>query len=218
MIVRQTTESDFDHIIEACREVYPTAAPWRRNQLASHIGVFPEGQFVAVDEATDRVLGMAASLVIRWDDYDITSGWRDFTDHGMFTNHDPESGRTLYGAEIMVRPSAQRRGVGSKLYEARRRLVQRLGLLRIRAAARLPGYHRYAETMRPEDYVRGVIRGELKDPTLSFQVRHGYEVLAVVPGYLVSDPESLRFAAIIEWINRQVAKPEDFSHPYLGYP
>jgi len=67
-----------------------------------------------VDEKTGRVLGMAASLVIRGDDCDITGSWRDFTDHGMFTNHDPESGRTLYGAEIMARPSAQRRGVGSK--------------------------------------------------------------------------------------------------------
>ncbi|GEM_PF-1459647 len=43
---------------------------------------------------------MAASLIVLWNDYDMKASWRDFTDHDMFTNHDPERGRTLYGAEV----------------------------------------------------------------------------------------------------------------------
>jgi GNAT superfamily N-acetyltransferase len=109
----------------------------------------------------------------------------------------------------MVDPNVQRRGVGAKLYAARRDLVRRLGLLRIRAGARLRGYHRHAPLMSAEDYVLRVVRGELTDPTLSFQLRHGFEVLAVVSGYLRHDPESLRWAAVIEWINEEVARPED---------
>ena len=80
---------------------------------------------------------MAASLIVLWDDYDMTSSWRDFTEHGTFRNHDPK-GRTLYGAEVMVHPDEQGRGIGKKLYAARRELVRRMGLLRIRAGARLP--------------------------------------------------------------------------------
>jgi ribosomal protein S18 acetylase RimI-like enzyme len=209
--VRPTRPEDFASIIAIGREVYPTSPPWTTEQLASHLRVFPQGQLVAVETETQRVLGMAASLIVRWDDYDPLTHWRDFTENGMFTNHDPERGRTLYGAEIMVHPSGQRRGVGSRLYKARRQLVEQLGLLRIRAGARLRGYHRHARRLSAEEYVIKVVNEELRDPTLSFQLKHGFHVLAVVPGYLLHDPESLGYAAVIEWINEAVAKPEDYA-------
>jgi len=209
--VRNTRKEDFEEIIEIGREVYPTSPSETLEQLASHLRLFPEGQFVAVEAESQRVVGIAASLIVRWDNYELMTHWRDFTDGGMFTNHDPERGRTLYGAEVMVRPSAQRRGIGSKLYLARRCLVERLGLLRIRAGARLRGYHPYARRMSAEEYVIKMVNGELQGPTLSFQLRHGFHVLAVVPGYLAHHPESLGYAAVIEWINRAVAKPEDHS-------
>ncbi len=34
-----------------------------------------------------EVVGMAASLIVLWDDYSLDTNGRDFTDHGMFTNH-----------------------------------------------------------------------------------------------------------------------------------
>lgn len=201
VIVRNMQPADFAGIIEMCQAVYRESLPWREEQLASHLRVFSEGQFVVVETGTSRVLGMAASLIIKWDDYDMSAGWRDFTDHGMFTNHDPVNGRTLYGAEVMVHPSAQRRGIGTKLYSARRELVERLGLLRIRAAARLRGYHKHAGQLSAEQYVEKIVKGELKDPTLSFQLRHDFQVVGVVSGYLQRDPESLGYAAVIEWLN-----------------
>lgn len=207
-IVRQTRAEDLPAIIELSRRVYPGGPPWTLRQLESHLQVFPEGQLVAIDPETDRLVGMAASLIVRWDDYDMTTGWKDFTDAGMFTNHDPEHGRTLYGAEVMVDPDMQGRGIGKCLYEARRNLAQRLGLLRIRAGARLRGYSRYADTMTPEAYVAAVVAGEIGDPTLTFQLRQGFRVLAVVPNYLRNDPESQGYAAVIEWLNPN-ATPAD---------
>lgn len=210
LIVRNTLPQDFAGISAMTREVYAASMPWNEEQLTSHLQVFPEGQFVAVEPDSQVVVGMAASLIVLWNDYDMKASWRDFTDHGMFTNHDPAQGRTLYGAEVMVRPSMQGKGVGKLLYEARQQLVERLGLLRIRAGARLRGYHRYADQMSAEEYVIKVIKGELGDPTLSFQLKCGFHVIAVVSNYLRHDPESLGDAAVIEWINAAVAKPEDY--------
>ena len=152
---------------------------------------------------------MAASLVVLWDDYEFETDWRDFTAHGMFTNHDPARGRTLYAAEVMVDTGRQGMGIGSQLYAARRELVTRLGLRRIRAGARLRGYHQFAKEMSPREYVTRVERGELSDPTLSFQLKRGFRVLAVVSGYLRHDPESLGYAAVIEWLNPEA--PENLA-------
>lgn len=202
--VRRTRSEDFPAIMELCRAVYQGAPGWSPEQLASHLAVFADGQLVATAGPAGAVVGMAASLIVLWDDYTITTSWRDFTDYGMFTNHDPLRGRTLYGAEVMVHPRWQGKGIGKLLYRAREELLIRLGLLRIRAGARLRGYHRYAGSHSPQEYVAGVVLGELGDPTLSFQLRRGFRVLAVVPGYLRHDPESDGHAAVIEWLNPEL--------------
>jgi GNAT superfamily N-acetyltransferase len=201
---------DFPAIIALTREVYPDSKPWSETQLASHLEVFPEGQIVAEDVATGEIVGMAASLIVYWDDYDMSSSWRDFTASGMFINHDPALGRTLYGAEVMVKPSRQGEGIGGLLYNARRRIARRFGLLRIRAGARLRGYGQYADRLTPDEYVDRVEAGEVVDPTLTFQLKRGFHVLAVVRGYLRDDPESLGYAAVIEWLNPDVATAEDY--------
>lgn len=210
VIVRNTKARDFDQIVGLSRRVYGSDA-WRKEQLASHLRVFPEGQFVAVRGEAEQVVGISSSLIVNWDDYDVRDDWRDFTEAGMFTNHDPSAGRTLYGAEVMVDPDARRSGVGSKLYQARRELARKLNLRRIRAASRLCGYRRYAAEMSAREYVIRVIRSELKDPTLSFQLRHDFEVIAVVSGYLPDDPESLGYAAVIEWVNPEATTHQDVS-------
>jgi len=208
--VRNTRREDFAGIAELSRDVYKDSPPWSEGLLSSHLRVFPEGQFVAIEVDGGRVVGMAASLIVLWDDYDLNMDWLSFTNSGTFTNHDPAHGRTLYGAEVMVNPAMQRRGIGKKIYQERRSLVQRLGLLRIRAGARLRGYHRFAHRMTAEDYVMRVVQGKISDPTLSFQLREGFAVIGVVANYLHQDPESRGFAALIEWLNPNVATLDDF--------
>jgi GNAT superfamily N-acetyltransferase len=207
--VRRMQPSDFDGIIGISRAIYPDSPSWSADQLASHLEVFPEGQFVA--ELDDRLVGMAASLIVLWDDYSMETSWREFTDNGWFRNHDPARGRTLYGAEVMVHPDVQGKGIGKKLYERRRDLCQRLGLLRIRAGARLAGYHRYADSLSPEEYTRRVVAGELSDPTLSFQLSRNFVVIGVARQYLRHDRESQGHAAVIEWLNPAVATAGDYA-------
>lgn len=216
IFVRNTRLEDYAGIEALSLKVYPHDEPWTARYLNLHLDIFPEGQLVAVDAETDRVVGMAASLIITWHEYNRYDDYNEFTAGGYFTNHDPE-GRTLYGAEVMVDPSQRRRGIGSKLYAARRDLVRRLGLLRIRAGARLAGYHLYSDDMTPETYVQKVVEGELHDPTLSFQLHQGFEVLAVVEDYLHVDPRSLGYAALIEWINMEVARPDDYAGRQLRF-
>jgi hypothetical protein len=77
-----------------------------------------------------------------------------------------------------------------------------------RPAARpgVPADAAAGKTLSPEEYVKKVEAKELRDPTLSFQLRHGFKPIAVVSGYLQHDDESLGFAAVIEWLNQQAKR------------
>jgi ribosomal protein S18 acetylase RimI-like enzyme len=212
VIVRNTAHSDFAGITDLCRRIYPDTAPWNDAQLSSHLAVFPEGQFVAVYGPDHKVVGMSASLIVDWEDYAMLDSWEQFTADGMFTNHDPGRGRTLYGAEVIVDPSLQHHGIGDKIYCARRLLTESHKLLRIRAGSRLRGYGSHAQELNPEDYVVGVVEGTEYDPTLSFQLKEGFHVLAIVPHYLSDDPESLGYAAVIEWLNPELIRNEHIAN------
>jgi ribosomal protein S18 acetylase RimI-like enzyme len=189
--VRNTLPGDFPGISDLCKCIYPDTAPWSANELSSHLAVFPEGQFVAVYGSEEKVVGMCASLIVLWDDYQMLDNWETFTADGFFTNHDAKRGHTLYGAEVIVDPRFEHHGIGEKLYCARRGLTKRLELWRIRGGSRLRGYHQYAGRVAPEEYVVQVVHGYLRDPTLTFQLHQGFHVLAVVPHYLSDDPASL---------------------------
>jgi hypothetical protein len=208
VFVRNTTPRDFRCISELCKRIYPDTAPWNAEQLSSHLRLFPQGQFVAVYGPDEIVVGMAASLIVDWDDYQMLDNWEKFTADGMFSNHDPQRGHTLYGAEVIVDPTLQHHGIGDKLYQARREVTESLQLRRIRAGSRLRGYHQCADCVKPEEYVTEVVEGVRHDPTLSFQLQEGFHVLAVVPHYLSDDPESLGYAAVIEWLNPLLIRQE----------
>jgi hypothetical protein len=67
----------------------------------------------------------------------------------------------------------------------------------VRARESVPRCTRHARPCA----VRSAGVGSIFDATLSFQLRRGFRVLAVVGGYLKNDPESLGYAAVIEWQN-----------------
>ena len=212
VFVRNTRPRDFAAIAQLCSRIYPDTPPWNADQLSSHLSVFPDGQFVAVHGPEENVVGMSASLIVDWEDYKTLDDWETFTAAGMFTNHNPKRGRTLYGAEVIVDPALQHHGIGDKIYAARRTLTESHKLLRIRAGSRLRGYCHCAARLKPEDYVVAVVEGQEHDPTLSFQLKEGFHVVAVVPHYLTDDPESLGYAAVIEWLNPQLIRNEHIAN------
>jgi len=199
----------FAAIQELCRRVYPFSKPWSLAQLEAHYSYFREGQFVAIERKTGKLVGLAFSLIISWDDYSPYDSWTDFTSGGFFHNHNPRKGKTLYGAEVMVDPEYRGRGIAKQLYNARQELARRFNLKRIRAGARLVGYSKFKDSLTPEEYTQKVIKQEIFDPTLSFQLGQGFSVLDVAKNYLLNDPESLGYAAVIEWLNPDTASEKD---------
>lgn len=193
------TPGDIAGVIALQKRVFPKMPPWTRRELRQHLKHFPEGQFVALDE-TGRVVGSASSLIITWDGSCALASWEQLTGHGTFRTHNPY-GRTLYGADVGVDPDFRGAGVGAALYEARRNLVTRLGLERIVAGGRIPGYAAYADQLDAQSYVALVVARRLKDPVLDFQLREGFRVRGVIPGYLPCDESSCGYATLIEWID-----------------
>lgn len=208
IVVRPLDPGDTPAIERLCKEIYPTERPYTMAELEEHRRLFPEGQLVAVRRGDDAVVGMLASLIVRWEDYRASAPWSVFTAGGTFANHDPRHGRTLYAADMMTDPAMQHHGIAHRLATCAVELVQRRRLLRKRGGSRLPGYHLQAARMTPRQYVRAVVRGELHDPTLSFHVHQGFRVFGVVRGYLPNDEPSHGWAALIEWVNPHVAPPE----------
>ncbi len=197
-VVRQTAEADIPGIIALQKRTFPSMAIWKPDDLRRHLKAFPEGQLVAVD-VEGRLLGSASSLVIDWDDYSDRAAWSDVTGRGSFDTHNP-LGKTLYCADISVLPEARGRGVGTALYEARKKIVHERGLKRMLAGGRIPGYGAVADEMSPERYVSEVVAGKRRDATLSFQLANGFVVLDIIPAYL-EDPASRGNATLLEWLN-----------------
>jgi ribosomal protein S18 acetylase RimI-like enzyme len=209
--IRNTMARDFDGIGELCRRVYPETPPWSPAQLASHLRIFPEGQFVAVRGEEEYVVGMSASLIVCWERYDMFDSWEAFTANGMLTNHDPTNGQTLYGVEAIVDSSLQGHGLGHTLIRSQKELAQRRRLRRMRGGARLRDYCHHARQMTAPEYVVAVVHAELVDHTLTFHLHEGFHVVAVVPHYLSEDSETLGYAALVEWLNPDTIRPEHYA-------
>jgi predicted amidohydrolase/GNAT superfamily N-acetyltransferase len=192
------TIDDVPAVIELQLRAFPGLPPWRPEQLARHLQVFPEGQLV-VSDAAGRIFGSASSLIIDWDDYAESANWSSITGDGSFDSHNP-LGKTLYGADMGVDPEARQQGIGTALYDARKELIRERGLKRLLTGGRIAGYAAVAGRMTAKEYVAQVVDGKRRDPALSFQLENGLVVLDVVPGYM-PDQESRGFATVLEWLN-----------------
>lgn len=205
-----TVEAEhFDSIIEICRLVYPTERPYTREELADHVRVYPQGQFVALESSRDEVAGVHFTLRLRMMDFHLDDSWDVLTAGGSFLDHAAD-GHTLYGADIMVHPTHQHHGLGRALTEAARHLVQRENLWRMVGASRLPGYGKHCAAMPIEQYVEAVVGGRLVDPVLSVHMKDGWSPVRPIHGYLQHDEDSAGWAEVIQWVNPACPPPAEF--------
>lgn len=110
IVIRNAAPEHFAGIEEIAGLIYPDISPWDDEYLKSHLKVFPQGQLVAIEQGSGLVLGVCSGLVVDWDAQEDTSSWDALTAGGMYTNHDPINGGTLFAADVMVRPGFQGRG------------------------------------------------------------------------------------------------------------
>src|SRR5690606_30990289 len=102
--------------------------------------------------------------------------------------------------------------IGRRLYDARKKLCMDLGLRGIVFGGRLPGLGRKLKQFgTPQAYAEAVQADRVRDPTLSFQLRNGFELLGLLRDYLPSDRESMGWAAHLAWRN-----PQQADHPVVA--
>jgi hypothetical protein len=53
--------------------------------------------------------------------------------------------------------------------------------------------------MTPQEYVDGVLRGDIRDRVLGSQLKAGFTVRGLLVGYL-RDPRSCDYATLLEWV------------------
>lgn len=169
------------------------------DDIRAYAEVFPEGYFVAMLDG--RPVGQGAGIYLDFDFDDPAHTIASITGEHQCGNHDP-GGDWYYGTDISVHPDFRGRGIGAVLYEARKALVVRDGKRGIIAGGSLPGYFDHKEAMSAREYVDRVVARELTDPTLSFQLSHGFEVRGMLEGYL-EDQADDGWAALIVWESGQ---------------
>ncbi len=198
VVVRQMGIEDYERIAELQLLCFPHMNPWRREQIASHLEHFPEGQIVV--EIDGDVVASSSSLVIDFDEYEEGHTWLEVAGDGYISNHDPD-GDTLYGIEIMVHPSWRGQKLARRLYDARKEVCRELNLKRIMIGGRIPGYSRVSGEMAVREYVERVQTKDVYDPVLTSQLANGFTLKRVIRSYLAGDTESEGYATLLEWVN-----------------
>jgi GNAT superfamily N-acetyltransferase len=194
----------FAQLEELQRICYPTLGSHELmhvEHFASQYRIFPEGQFVALAAGTsgERVIGQGSGFFIDFDFDHPNHSFKEICADFYFTNHDPD-GSYYYGADISVHPDFRGQGIGRRLYAARQELVRRTGRRGIVAGGLIPGYANYKEQMSLTEYVDQVVAGTLVDPTLTFQLRNGFQVRGLIENY-IEDSASDNWATLIVWEN-----------------
>lgn len=197
-IVRQLTMDDFDALVEMQLLCFPGMKPWQREQIASQINIFPEGQLCV--EVEGRLAASASSLIVEYDPYLAWHDWMKVADDGYIRNHN-KKGDTLYGIEIMVHPEFRGMKLSRRLYDARKELCRERNLARIIIAGRIPGYRQYADRMTAREYVDDVVKKTIYDPVLTAQLSNGFALQGLIPNYFPADVDSCGYATFLEWLN-----------------
>jgi predicted amidohydrolase/ribosomal protein S18 acetylase RimI-like enzyme len=200
--VRQAVATDVPGIVDLVDRAYERISGYSRGMVRGQINNYPEGQFVALYEG--KIAGYCATMRLDERLALAPHSWDEITNDGFGSRHDP-TGDWLYGYEMCVDPDLRGVRIGQRLYDIRKALAERLELKGIVVGGRLPGYSRLRRKVgSPEEYLEQVQTGKLRDPTLGFQLRNGFEPVGILKNYLPEDTASAGFAAHMVWRNPYV--------------
>jgi GNAT superfamily N-acetyltransferase len=201
--VVQISEALAPAVGELERLCFPHADPAELIDLEDAVEsarIFPEGFFVVLDG--ERVVGQGAGIFLDFDFEHPQHNILSITGVHQCGNHSA-AGAWYYGTDIAVHPGYRRRGIGRLLYDLRKDLVRRHGKRGILAGGHIPGFVAYKQTMSAAQYIDKVARGEIYDPTLSFQLHQGFRVVTALENYL-KDEATDSWSALIRWDNDEL--------------
>nr|WP_106784972.1 GNAT family N-acetyltransferase [Lysinibacillus timonensis] len=201
IIIRNYEVKDFDELIDIQAECFPPPFPselwWNKEQLINHVTLFPAGALCV--EIDGKVVSSLTSVCVNFDPSHPNHTWAEATDDGYITNHNP-NGNTLYIVDISVRPNFRSLGLGKIMMQSMYHVVIENNLDRLLGGGRMPGFHRYANQLSANEYIKAVTSGQIHDPVISFLLRCGRMPIAIVENYL-DDEESKNYGVLMEWKN-----------------
>ena len=198
--IRTLQMEDYEQLSQSFTRVYSDGSDvfWTRAQIQKLINIFPEGQIVTVVD--DKIVGCALSIIV---DYNLVKNdhtYAQVTGNETFSTHNP-NGNILYGIEVFIHPAYRGLRLARRMYEYRKDLCESLNLKAIMFGGRIPNYHKYADKLRPREYINKVRQKEIYDPVLTFQLSNDFHVRKVMRNYLPNDEESKHFACLLQWDN-----------------
>jgi predicted amidohydrolase/GNAT superfamily N-acetyltransferase len=191
---------DYQQLLDAMKASYPgwQGGFWSAKAIDSLITRFPEGQLVM--KVGGVVVGCALSLIVDYRKFGDNHTYQQITGNYTFNTHNPK-GDVLYGIEVFIHPDYRGLRLGRRMYDARKLLCENLNLRAIIFGGRLPGYHEYADTLTPKEYIQKVKSKEVYDPVLSFQLANDFHVKRVLSNYMPADNQSKEYATLLQWFN-----------------
>lgn len=200
IMVRNVRPDELNEVLRVEAEAWPPEIMAPIEKFESRMRIFPEGFFGAYEDG--KLVGVSTSQIIS---YPVDNPkWESITDNGFIRNHNP-NGNALYVVSVGVSGYHQGKKVGTRLVEAQKDLVKRLGLEKLVLGARIPQYRDYVRSngeISAEDYVNLERDDNLpKDIELRFYWRSGLRPVKVVPKFMDDDPESLDYGVVMAWDN-----------------
>jgi GNAT superfamily N-acetyltransferase len=196
LMLRQTQPCHGEQLEQLQVDCFPTLADEQRfkaKHYRKHIELFPAGQFVVLDG--ERVVGATSTLRLNFDLEHVDHTFEEVTAGGWLTSHRPD-GEWLYGADMCTHPAYRGQGIASALYAARQELVWRLRLKGQITAGMMPGYDTHRAHLTMAEYYQRIVTGEIFDPTLSVQMKTGFEPRGLLADYL-HDPVCDNYSVLL---------------------
>ena len=150
--IRNLQIEDYDQLAQSFTRVYSDGSDvfWTHKQIEKLIRIFPEGQIVTVVD--EKIVGCALSIIVNYDDVKNDHTYAQVTGKETFNTLNPK-GNNLYGIEVFIHPQYRGLRLARRMYEYRKEICETLNLKAIMFGGRIPNYHKYADQLRPKEYI-----------------------------------------------------------------
>jgi hypothetical protein len=195
------TERLADEFVRLNREVWGDITDsqylWTKEMVQSHFKICPDIIYCALESGA--LVATLTNMITTEEDMEKNKTWLEKTGNGFLTTHRPD-GDIGFGVDLTVSKKASRKVSDRIVLAALSISVCSKGIKAVYLGSRIPGYHKYGQ-MPVEEYVFGKrANGKPLDPELYFYLKNGFEIVEIIPEYMV-DSKSLNYGVLIKWSN-----------------